>query len=215
MDNSETNRIKGINSSNNLYIQQQQVIPVQQSIPIQIQQGLPYQQNVILYSPVQVMPQQIYIQNPSLIYPQQIQNQPIIYPPQAASQQKIDVNIPIKPKELVNNQKKPIVEEKKKKSPTSKENTCPHCKKTVETELKTSCNFCTCFVYIFLLFAIPLIAIFTCDPTVCDQNCCCCCEGGGRCDCCCDYIRKCPNCGEYIYRDDSCDRNCRNCGRIC
>ena len=114
MESSETNRIKQINSSNILNIQQQQVIPVQQSIPFQIQQGIPYQQNLIIYTPVQVIPQQVYMQNQPLIYPQQVQNQPVIYPPQPASQQTIDVNLPIKPKEVINNQKKPKVEEKKR-----------------------------------------------------------------------------------------------------
>ena len=205
---SENNRIKENKSFISHNIQQQQVIPVQQSIPIQIQQGIPYQQNVILYTPViPVRSQQVYMQNQPLIFPQQIQNQPITYPPQPASQQTNDN--PIISKEIVNNQKKVKVEEKKKKSPTLKENTCSHCNKTVETELKKRCNLCSCFFYIFAIFIFPIICIFTCDLSVLNQNCCCCLDNN-ECDCCCDYVRKCPNCGEYIYRDDSCEKKCNS-----
>ena len=207
MESSETDRIKQINTDNNQNNDQQQNIPIAQNI--QNQQGIPIQQNAILYPmPMESLPQQQFIQNPTYIYVQPVPQQMIVVP--VNQNQQIQPNQPIQQNNVINNQQKPKPKSKskkeKKKSSTLQESTCPYCKKRIETELKNRCNFCTALYYFFMTFFICCICIFSkCDLSACNQDCCCCCNG---CNCCCDQIRKCPNYGEIIYRFDSCEDKC-------
>ena len=77
--------------------------------------------------------------------------------------------------------------------------TCPYCKKEIISEIKESCNCCTCLMFLFIIALCAIPCLFL--SGFCNLGNCNC--SGCDCKCCCDIIHICPKCKKVIGIHDS------------
>ena len=107
----------------------------------------------------------------------------------------------------VDSQNVPVVNMLQNVGSTPLDFDCPYCNNHIQSNVDSSCNCFTCFLYALMIIVFPIMCIASIYKAGTGTSTCLCCTGSGSCfDCCNDVRHICPNCGKVIAESDSCSR---------